>query len=105
MSDERVILTPDQAIGLLHDEGEYVHNFTMGQIMIGVDYSRDAAIKAFREAHQIELGGPGTMRMRHPLVVWDTPRHCTAFEADMSKVEAFEAALTKSQQSVSEPGA
>lgn len=89
MTDERTTLTPEQAISLL-TESEYVHNYTMGAVMIGIDYKRDAAIEAFRKAHRIELGGPGTMMLRHPIVVWDSPTHCTAFEADMKKVAAFE---------------
>lgn len=93
MANERRPLTPDQAISLL-TESEHVHNYTMGAVMIGIDYTREGAIEAFRDAVLIELGGPGAMAMRHPIVVWDTPTHRTAFEADMKKVAAFEAALT-----------
>ncbi len=30
--------------------------------------------------------------MKHPIVVWDGPKHYTFFEADMDKVAAFEQA-------------
>lgn len=47
---------------------------------------------------QYEVGETYTMsgckRMRHPIVVWDSETHFTFFEADMDKVNAFEAART-----------
>jgi hypothetical protein len=97
MSYDRIILTADEAISLL-PEGEYVHNTTGGMIMIGCDYSRESAEKALRGAVQIEIGGPMCKAMRHPLVTWDSPKHCTFFEADMDKVEAFEAARLASTE-------
>jgi hypothetical protein len=91
MSDEdRLIITADEAIGLL-PEGEYVHNTTGGMIMIGCDYSRKSAEECLKGAVQIEIGGPMCRAMRHPIVCWDTPKHCTFFEADMVKLEALEA--------------
>ena len=97
MSDDRILLTADEAISLL-PEGEYVHNTTGGMIMIGCDYSRESAEKSLREAVQIEIGGPMCKAMRHPLVTWDSPHHCTFFEADMDKVAAFEASRANAEQ-------
>lgn len=88
----RLILTPEEAIDLL-PEGDTIHNFADGGlILLGVDYSRDEAIKAIREAVQVEIGGDGCKAMRHPLVVWNAEDKYTFFEADMDKVAALEAA-------------
>lgn len=88
----RLILTPDEAIGLL-PEGDTIHNFAQGGfVLIGADYSRDEAVVAIREAVQIEIGGDGCKAMKHPLVVWSAENKHTFFEADMDKVAALEAA-------------
>ena len=92
MSDAKIILTPDEAISLLAD-GEYVHNYANpGGMLIGCDYGREDAIKAFRSAKQIEIGGDACKAMRHPLAVWETEKRVTFFEADMAKVAALEGA-------------
>lgn len=88
---DKLIITADEAISLL-PEGKYVHNTTVGMLMIGCDYERADAIKALRSAVQIEIGGPGAKAYGHPIVMWDTPKHFTLFAADMDKVAAFEAA-------------
>lgn len=88
------IITADEAISLLPDF-KYVHNTTGGAIMIGIDYTRPNAEQALRDAVQIELGGPVCRAYRHPIVAWDTPKHCTFFEADMEKLKAFEAAIVQ----------
>lgn len=94
-SDDKVILTPDEAIALL-PEGEYVHNFANPGVgmLVGCDYERDNAIKHIRSAYQIELAGEQCMRLKHPLAVWDSKTHVTFFAADMAKVQAFEASRT-----------
>jgi hypothetical protein len=93
---DKVILTAEQAEEMLLD-GKYVHNFVnpSTNMLVGCDYERADAIAAFKKALQIELGGEQCMRMKHPLVVWDSKTHCSFFEADMAKVEAFELAKTK----------
>lgn len=91
-ADDKVILTPDEAEGLLKDGAEIIHNFAQSSFMIlGCDYDRASAIKAFKDAHQIELGGDNCKQLKHPIIVWDRPDHYTFFEADMAKVDAFEA--------------
>jgi hypothetical protein len=55
-ADERVILTPEEAEGLLCD-GPHVHNYTRGPIFIGCDYERADAVKAFKTAKLIEIAG------------------------------------------------
>ena len=91
MSDKKVILTVDQAVSLL-PRGEYVHNFVNpgASMFVGCDYEREDAIRALQKALQIELGGENCMRMKHPLVVWDTKTHCSFFEADMDRVKELE---------------
>lgn len=95
MSDERILLTPYQATGLLCDGVEYIHNYAnpAGGMLIGIDYTRPAAVAAFQNAVQIEIGGPACKRSRHPIIVWDSPTHHTFFEADMDKVNALEASI------------
>lgn len=92
MSDDKLIITPEEAESLLLD-GEYVHNFVNpgAGMMVGCDYDRADAIQAFKDAKQIEIGGDACKGMKHPIVVWDTDRHMSFFEADMKKVDAFEA--------------
>lgn len=90
--DDKVILTPDEAISLLA-EGEYSHNYANPRgMLIGCDYERDGVVKALREAKQIEIGGDACKSMRHPLAVWDAKDRLTFFEADMEKVAALEEA-------------
>ncbi len=91
--DDKVILTPEEAEALL-PEGKYIHNFANPGVgmMIGCDYERPDAIKALRDAKQLELGGEQSKGLKHPIVCWHTEKRLTFFEADMAKVEAFEAA-------------
>lgn len=92
MSDERILLTAEQAEAML-PEGETVHNYrNPAGMMIGCDWERDAVILALRAAQSIEIGGPACKAMRHPLVVFGPDGRHSFFEADMAKVEAHEAA-------------
>lgn len=91
-SDDKLIITAAEAESLLHDHA-YVHNFLpAGLLMLGCDYERADAIAAFKAARQIEIGGDGCKAMKHPLAVFDAKGKLSFFEADMAKVEAFEAA-------------
>lgn len=90
--DDKLILTAEEAESLLNDEGEYVHNFIQsGMVFLGCDYDRADAIAAFKSAKSIEIGGPACKRMKHPLAVFDKDGRLSFFEADLSKVEAYEA--------------
>jgi hypothetical protein len=91
-NDDKLIISADEAIGLLPD-GDTIHNYAnpASGLMLGVDYEREDAIRHFRNALSIEIGGDGCKAMMHPLVVWDSATHYTFFEADMNKVAAFEA--------------
>jgi len=93
MSDEKILLTADEAISLL-PAGEYVHNYKnpAAGMFVGIDFEREDAEKHIREAVQREIGGPGCKSMKHGLVVWKTDRDLSFFETDMAKLEAMEAA-------------
>lgn len=92
MSDEKIILTPEEAESLLV-EGEQQHNFANpnGGVFIGVDCSRDSAVKMIRAAHALEIAGPICQAMNHALVVWTSESRHLFFETDPVKVEAMEA--------------
>lgn len=93
MSDDRIFLTPEQAETML-PEGDTVHCYrNPNGMLIGADWDRADVIKAFATAREIEIGGQGCRAVRHPLVVTQTDNRAMFFEADMDKVEAFEAAL------------
>jgi hypothetical protein len=89
--NDKHIITAEQAIDCL-PQGETIHNFLNPSpgLMLGCDYERASAIKALEEADSIEIGGPGCMAMKHPLVVWKDGAH-SFFEADMDKIDALEA--------------
>lgn len=93
MTDEKILLTADEAISLL-PEGEYVHNYMNPNsgLFLGCDFDRADAEKHIREAFQREIGGPGCQNMKHGLVVWKTEKEISFFETDMDKLRAMEAA-------------
>lgn len=92
-SDEKMILTADEAIGLLR-EGDNIHNIinNIPGIFIGCDYTRADAEKHIRDAVACEIGGAGCKTMKHALVVWSSETRMSFFETDMNKVEAMECA-------------
>lgn len=91
--DDKLIISADEAESLLAD-GTYIHNFVNPAVgmLIGCDYDRADAIKAFKSALRIEIGGDGCKSMKHPICVWESKDRNSFFEADMDKVEALEAA-------------
>lgn len=94
MTDEaKLIITPEEAESLLYDGANTVHNFvTVGPMLIGCDYSRENALKAFQEAIQIEIAGPGARGLNHAIAVWSSKTSHSYFEADPEKVDAFDKA-------------
>lgn len=92
MSDEKIILTPEEAESILAD-GEHIHSYAnpAGGLMLGCDHGRLAVIAGFKTAHAIELGGDNCKRMNHALVVWTEPTRLLFFQTDPAKVEALEA--------------
>jgi len=92
-SDDKIILTADEAISLLPD-GEHVHNYinNVVNMFIGCDYTRDEAEKHIRAATACEIGGENCKRMKHALVVWSSADSLSFFATDPEKVEAMERA-------------
>jgi hypothetical protein len=71
MSDERVILTPDQAIAMLDPEAERIHTFVQaGPCLLGADHDSQDLLDEINSALQLEIGGEMCCRMNHGLVVW-----------------------------------
>ena len=95
MTEEKILLTADEAISLLPD-GDYVHNYLNPNsgLFLGCDFEREDAEKHIRAAVQREIGGPSCQRMKHGLVVWKTEKELSFFETDMDKLKAFEDART-----------
>lgn len=91
-TDDKFIITADEAASLLVDGAEYIHNFVQADFaIIGCDFDREGAINAFKAAHLIEIGGSACKGMKHPIVVHEEGGRYSFFEADMAKVEALEA--------------
>ena len=92
MTDEKILLTADEAISLL-PEGEYVHNFVnnVPGMFIGCDYERAEAENHIRKALQCEIGGDACKGMKHGLVVWTSKNSLSFFATDMAKLAAMEA--------------
>lgn len=95
MSDEKIILTADEAIALLPEGDGDVHNFIEGGFaIIGADHERSHAEKRLRKAFQIELAvrDGAAWKMNHPICCWKSESERSFYEADMDRVDAFEAA-------------
>lgn len=72
--EQRVYLTPEQAIAMLPD-GEYVHTFRGGGgMMVGCDMQRERIEAAIRETKERELSGPMATAMGHGLVILNDGR-------------------------------
>jgi hypothetical protein len=71
MSEQRSILTPEQAKAMLAD-GESIHTFrsSVPGVLLGADWDRNALMEAIDEAETLEIGGPACRNMNHGLVVW-----------------------------------
>lgn len=68
--DERVELTPEQALAMLPD-GEHVHTFrNPGGMMLGADWKRTSIEEEIRNAERRELAGDMATRMGHGLVLF-----------------------------------
>ena len=99
MTQQKVILTADEAISALPD-GEYVHSQMnpSGGMFLGCDYDHSDAVELLNNAEQIEIGGPMCRSMGHPLVVWkkDDNRGPIFLEANMDKLNSIEQEKLKS---------
>ncbi len=97
MSDERIVLSKDQALSMLGD-GDDIHTFrTPGMgIMLGSDWKRQSILDAI-EDNECELGGPMCQRMNHGLIIHiDGPLFVEC--SNDFDYAAFELALTAPQE-------
>ncbi|MEN6312754.1 MAG: hypothetical protein ABFD25_00745 [Clostridiaceae bacterium] len=70
MDDERVKLSPADAIALLPD-GEYIHTFRQaGPTLIGADWERNDMIKALNK-YEAEVTGEQAQAMNHGMAFCD----------------------------------
>jgi hypothetical protein len=93
MSDDKIILTKDQAKALI-GKRKQVHTFRSGSsILIGADWSRKSIIDAIEKTDLIEIGGEACKRMGHGLVVW-TVNDPLFVEADKEEIEKLEKSLS-----------
>lgn len=68
---ERLFLTKEQALSAL-PEGEDIHCFVSGGILIGADWSREQVEQYIKDADTAEIGGGMCRRMGHGLAVFGT---------------------------------
>ena len=72
LTNNKVFLSPEQAIEMMAD-GKEVHTFrNPNGILIGADWPRDTLIEKFRREDNIELSGDLATKMNHGICVWDT---------------------------------
>ena len=74
MSDERQLLTYEEAVAMLPDSDD-IHTFSNGAsgMMIGCDWKRDHVLAAIKE-HGCELAGGMAAAMNHGLFLRDPSR-------------------------------
>lgn len=74
MSEDRFILTFDEAIAML-PEGEHIHTFVSSGFLIGADWMREEIIDGFRNAPDggLQLSGEVASSMGHGLCFWHGP--------------------------------
>jgi hypothetical protein len=90
MSDERILLTKEEAIELLGDR-EDIHTFRSGMnVLIGADHSRASLLDSIEHAVQIEIGGEMCKKTGHGLVVWTSNTDPLFVEADKEAIEKLE---------------
>lgn len=75
-SDERVELTPEQAIAMLPD-GDVIHTFrNPGGMLLGADWNRTDIEREIREAERRELAGEVATNTGHGLVLFPPGAKC-----------------------------
>ena len=77
MSDERVVLTIEDAIACLPENCHITTNPRVG-VVVGGDCSREDAEKIIHEAALVEIGGDICRAAGHGIVVWE--RHSDGYD-------------------------
>lgn len=71
MSDEKEVITFDEAVKRLPD-AEQVHTFRQaGFAIIGADWDKTSLLDAMRKAPEIQVTGPQAQSMKHGLCIVD----------------------------------
>jgi len=70
VTDEKVLLTADQAIAMLPDK-ETIHTFVQSAagLLLGADWTREYTLAAIQASTHIELTGPSAASMGHHFVI------------------------------------
>lgn len=70
MTDEKVMLTADQAVAMLPDK-DWIHTFVnpAAGMLLGADWTREYTLEAIRASTHIELTGPTAASMGHRFVI------------------------------------
>ena len=91
MDDNKRMVTPEEAEALLITDAKRIHTFRQGgPALLGADMDREDIIALFKEfPNAIEIGGPSSRTMKHPLVVIDETGPLF-IEVDMEKLEIFD---------------
>ena len=69
--DNRIFLTPEQAIELLPEDDDIHTYISDGRVLIGLYWIRGNLIKKIREADYREVSGPHARAMNHGICIYD----------------------------------
>lgn len=67
---DKRFLSYEQAVSLL-PEGEYIHTFTSGGMLIGADWSRAEILEKLKKSDAIELTGEMARSMGHGMCAYN----------------------------------
>lgn len=72
MSDEKILVTFEEAVTLLPERSRRIHTYRqVGPILVGADHDRADLLKDMQAAPTIEVGGKGCQTMNHAVVIFD----------------------------------
>ena len=92
ISDKTVVLTPEQALGLLPD-GDSIHVIVDATLAkLGANWARGDVLDLIAQGNRCEVGGERCRTAGHGLVVWDRKRLLFVETRDGVDWEAFECA-------------
>jgi hypothetical protein len=76
MSEDKCLLTAEQAIAMLDPTAEEIHTFrSTSMVLIGAHWGRKDLIEEIESACGREIGGEQCQRKNHGLVIWTEPNH------------------------------
>jgi len=90
MIDRPVVLTKEQAMGLL-PEGESIHVIVdAGAALLGANWDRADVVELISGSNRCEVGGARCRHAGHGLVIWDRKRPLFVETRDGVEWEQFE---------------